>query len=94
MPSSNDPLAAVLRYVDAFDNGDAQAVAAICADPMQILDGMAPHVRQGPMPPRTGTTTCSPKASTSRRRVSTSLSMSHAMSMSPTTTRMSWFPPP
>ena len=48
MSSSNDPMAAVLCYVDAFNNGDAQAMAATCADPMQILDGMSPHVWQGP----------------------------------------------
>jgi ketosteroid isomerase-like protein len=47
MSSSNDPMAAVLRYVDAFNNGDADAMAAACADPMQILDGMSPHVWQG-----------------------------------------------
>ena len=41
-------LAAVREYVDAFNNGDAKAMAAACADPMQILDGMAPHVWQGP----------------------------------------------
>jgi ketosteroid isomerase-like protein len=41
-------MAAVLRYVDAFNNGDVKAMAAACADPMQILDGMSPHVWQGP----------------------------------------------
>ncbi|MER6976239.1 YybH family protein [Streptomyces carpinensis] len=45
---SNDPIAAVVQYVDAFNRGDAKAMAATCADPMQILDGMAPHVWQGP----------------------------------------------
>jgi ketosteroid isomerase-like protein len=44
----NDALSAVLRYVDAFNSGDPQAMAAVCADPMQILDGMSPHVWQGP----------------------------------------------
>jgi SnoaL-like domain len=48
MASSNDPMAAVRQYVDAFNSGDEQAMAAACADPMQILDGMAPHVWQGP----------------------------------------------
>ena len=48
MSSSNDPMAAVLRYVDAFNDGDVKAMAAACADPMQILDGMSPHVWQGP----------------------------------------------
>jgi ketosteroid isomerase-like protein len=48
MTSSNDPMAAVRQYVDAFNNGDAKAMTAACADPMQILDGMSPHVWQGP----------------------------------------------
>ena len=48
MPDSDDPMAAVRRYVDAFNVGDEKAMAATCADPMQILDGMAPHVWQGP----------------------------------------------
>ena len=47
MASSDDPIAAVRRYVDGFNNGDADAMAAACADPMQILDGMSPHVWQG-----------------------------------------------
>ena len=48
MPSSNDPMAAVRQYVDALNNADPTAMAAACADPMQILDGMSPHVWQGP----------------------------------------------
>ena len=48
MSDSDDPMVAVLHYVDAFNNGDAKAMAATCADPMQILDGMSPHVWQGP----------------------------------------------
>jgi ketosteroid isomerase-like protein len=44
---SSDPIAAVVRYVDAFNRGDVQAMRAVCADPMQILDGMSPHVWQG-----------------------------------------------
>jgi ketosteroid isomerase-like protein len=46
--SDNDPVAAVRQYVDAFNNADPHAMAAVCADPMQILDGMSPHVWQGP----------------------------------------------
>jgi len=41
-------MAAVRQYIDAFNTGDAEAMAAVCSDPMQILDGMAPHVWQGP----------------------------------------------
>jgi ketosteroid isomerase-like protein len=48
MAGSDDPMAAVRQYVDAFNKGDPKAMAAACADPMQILDGMAPHVWQGP----------------------------------------------
>src|SRR5215212_11825994 len=48
MPSANDPMAAVRQHIDAFNKGDPKALAAVCADPMQILDGMSPHVWQGP----------------------------------------------
>jgi len=48
VPDSEDPMTAVLRYVDVFNNGDSAAMTATCADPMQILDGMSPHVWQGP----------------------------------------------
>ena len=48
MPTSDDPMGAVLKYVEAFNDGDSVAMAAMCADPMQILDGMSPHVWQGP----------------------------------------------
>ena len=47
MPRRDEPMAAVLRYIDAFNNGDSSAMATTCADPMQILDGMSPHVWQG-----------------------------------------------
>lgn len=49
MPDSFDPMAAVRQYIEAFNTGDSAAMAAACADPMQILDGMSPHVWQGPM---------------------------------------------
>jgi ketosteroid isomerase-like protein len=48
MASTDDPAETVRRYVDGFNRGDAKAMAAACADPMQILDGMSPHVWQGP----------------------------------------------
>src|SRR5262245_50225570 len=48
MTGTTDPMAAVHQYIDALNKGDVKAMAAICADPMQILDGMAPHVWQGP----------------------------------------------
>ena len=46
--TTNDPMAAIREYIDGFNNGDQRAQAAACADPMQILDGMSPHVWQGP----------------------------------------------
>ena len=45
---SEDPVAAVRRYIDAFNQGDARAMAACFAVPGLILDGMAPHVWSGP----------------------------------------------
>ncbi|MGV0678924.1 nuclear transport factor 2 family protein [Mycolicibacterium fortuitum] len=48
MSDSGDVMVAVRAYVEAFNAGDAAAMAAVCANPMQILDGMAPHVWQGP----------------------------------------------
>lgn len=47
MSESNDPMAAVRQYIDAFNRADVDALAAACADPMQILDGVAPHIWQG-----------------------------------------------
>lgn len=46
--SLQDPLAAVHQYIDGFNKGDAQLMAATFAVPGSILDGMAPHVWQGP----------------------------------------------
>ena len=49
MPSSSDdPVSAVQQYIDGFNNADVKKMAAMCADPMSILDGMAPHVWHGP----------------------------------------------
>ena len=48
MPNAADPMAAVHRYVRAMNDGDVEAMAGTCADPMQILDLVAPHVWQGP----------------------------------------------
>jgi ketosteroid isomerase-like protein len=46
--SEDQPGSAVQQYIDAFNKGDAMAMAAMCADPMSILDGMVPHVWHGP----------------------------------------------
>ena len=44
---TDTPLATVHKYLDAFNRGDAKAMAATFAVPGHILDGMAPHVWQG-----------------------------------------------
>src|SRR4051812_41811359 len=46
------PLAAVHQYIDAFNRGDEVVMAATFAATGQILDGMAPHVWQGPTAPQ------------------------------------------
>ena len=43
-----DALAAVHRYIDAFNAGDLDAMAAVFDSAGTILDGMAPHVWLGP----------------------------------------------
>ena len=47
MANPSDPVSTVQQYIAAFNKGDAAAMAAVCADPMSILDGMAPHVWHG-----------------------------------------------
>jgi ketosteroid isomerase-like protein len=47
-PDAMEPMAAVRQYVDAFNKGDVEAMAANCAAPTSVLDGLAPHVWQGP----------------------------------------------
>ncbi len=42
------PRAIVLQYMEAFNRGDSEAMAAKFAVPGLILDGMAPHVWHGP----------------------------------------------
>ena len=44
---ATDPMDAVRRYIDAFNHGDAKAMAATFAIPGTILDGMAPHSWHG-----------------------------------------------
>jgi hypothetical protein len=46
--TTNDPIAAVNQYIDAFNEGDGKAMAATFAVTGSILDGMPPHVWQGP----------------------------------------------
>jgi len=46
--STEDPVAAVRGYIDAFNKGDVKAMSGWFTEPGSILDGMAPHVWQGP----------------------------------------------
>jgi ketosteroid isomerase-like protein len=48
MVDAPDPVATVRSYIDAFNNGDAKAMAAAFAPQSSILDGMAPHLWVGP----------------------------------------------
>ena len=45
---TTEPMGTVRQYIDAFNKGDMEAMSATCAVPASILDGMAPHVWQGP----------------------------------------------
>ncbi|KUI42734.1 hypothetical protein AU197_15955 [Mycobacterium sp. IS-1590] len=45
--STADPLAAVHRYIAAFNNGDVAEMASAFDSAATILDGLAPHVWQG-----------------------------------------------
>ena len=45
---ADDPMTAVRTYVDAFNRGDAATMAETHAISGSILDGMAPHLWQGP----------------------------------------------
>jgi ketosteroid isomerase-like protein len=46
--NTTDPMATIRHYIDAFNKGDGAGMAAAFAVPGSILDGMAPHVWQGP----------------------------------------------
>ena len=46
--ANSDPLSAVCQYIEGFNKGDTEVMAATFAVPASILDGMAPHVWQGP----------------------------------------------
>jgi ketosteroid isomerase-like protein len=45
---ASDPMAAVRQYLNAFNKGDSEAMAAIFSVDGSILDGMAPHLWLGP----------------------------------------------
>lgn len=48
MAHSDSPEGVVRNYIDAFNRGDSQAMAACFAEQGSILDGMAPHQWLGP----------------------------------------------
>lgn len=45
---AEQPVTVLRQYIDAFNKGDVKAMAACFAVPGSILDGMTPHVWQGP----------------------------------------------
>ena len=47
LSETSGPAAVVHRYIDAFNRGDEDGMAACFADAGFILDGMAPHVWSG-----------------------------------------------
>ncbi|HEY4130921.1 MAG TPA: nuclear transport factor 2 family protein [Gemmatimonadaceae bacterium] len=46
--ATTDPLATVHKYIDHFNKGDGKSLAALFAAEGSILDGMPPHLWQGP----------------------------------------------
>jgi hypothetical protein len=46
--STETPLLATQQYIDAFNRGDTETMAAIFDITGQILDGLPPHAWQGP----------------------------------------------
>ena len=48
MPHAAGPMETVRSYAEAFNRGDVKAMAALFDASGSILDGMAPHVWQGP----------------------------------------------
>ena len=48
MADTADPMEAVRNYIDCFNKGNVAGMAATCAAPMSINDGMPPHVWHGP----------------------------------------------
>ena len=46
--NTTDPMAAIRNYLNAFNKGDGEGMAAMFSVPGSILDGMAPHLWLGP----------------------------------------------
>lgn len=47
VPGTAEPEGVIRSYIDSFNKADPKAMAAMCAVPLSILDGMAPHVWYG-----------------------------------------------
>jgi ketosteroid isomerase-like protein len=45
--NATDPMAVIGNYLNAFNRGDSEGMAAMFTVPGSILDGMAPHLWQG-----------------------------------------------
>ena len=48
LADTTELMGAVRQYIDASNKGDTDGMAPTCAVPASILDGMPPHVWQGP----------------------------------------------
>jgi hypothetical protein len=48
LPDAIGPMERVRHYVDAFNKGDLKAMTALFDPSGSILDGLPPHVWQGP----------------------------------------------
>ena len=46
--NTSEPMAAIRSYISAFNKGEEAEMASVFKAPGFILDGMAPHVWQGP----------------------------------------------
>src|SRR5207249_1510674 len=46
--SANEPMTAVRQYISACNSGDDGGMAVVFSVPGLILDGMVPHLWQGP----------------------------------------------
>ena len=56
--STKDPMAVVRQYIDAFNKGDAKAMAATFAVPGRSWTAWRHTCGRGQQPLRTGTETC------------------------------------
>jgi hypothetical protein len=91
---TKDPMAAVRHYIDAFNRADAKEMAAAFAVPGLILDGMAPHVWQGPTAAQDWYRDVLVEGEHTARPTTSSLWASRCTTTSPAIARTSLFPRP